>query len=92
MLIVGDSAHAVPPSVGQGANISLHDTLTLALSLSQLIDEEGLTYEIFEVGESPIERIVRVTKRTQMGNKIRKETTSGTPQAEKWTRLWESET
>ena len=42
VIILGDAAHAVPPTTGQGANQAFEDSLTLSVVLSSLSDKVDL--------------------------------------------------
>ncbi|KFX99270.1 hypothetical protein V495_04219 [Pseudogymnoascus sp. VKM F-4514 (FW-929)] len=43
VIVVGDAAHAIPPTTGQGVNQAFEDTYTLGLLLAKQSDAEGLT-------------------------------------------------
>lgn len=42
IILVGDAAHAFPPTIGQGANQAFEDTRSLATLLSKLLPEVPL--------------------------------------------------
>ncbi|GKT47218.1 FAD-dependent urate hydroxylase [Colletotrichum spaethianum] len=41
VLVLGDAAHAVPPTTGQGASMALEDAATLALIMKRMIEGQG---------------------------------------------------
>jgi 2-polyprenyl-6-methoxyphenol hydroxylase-like FAD-dependent oxidoreductase len=45
VVILGDAAHAIPPTTGQGASQAFEDVVTLALLLSELKERKGLKWE-----------------------------------------------
>ncbi|KAJ8133453.1 hypothetical protein O1611_g164 [Lasiodiplodia mahajangana] len=45
VVILGDAAHAIPPTSGQGASQAFEDVMSLALLLSALKENEGLKSE-----------------------------------------------
>ncbi|KAF2964417.1 hypothetical protein GQX73_g9146 [Xylaria multiplex] len=45
VVILGDAAHAIPPTTGQGASSALEDVMSLALVLSALKKNMGLRWE-----------------------------------------------
>ena len=49
VLIIGDSAHALPPSAGQGVNQAFEDVYTLGLTLGKLF---GTRHNGFKVRQS----------------------------------------
>ncbi|KAI0478099.1 FAD dependent oxidoreductase [Xylaria cf. heliscus] len=45
VVILGDAAHAIPPTTGQGASQAFEDVMSLALLLSALKENRGLKWE-----------------------------------------------
>ncbi|KAI1341863.1 FAD/NAD(P)-binding domain-containing protein [Xylariaceae sp. FL0016] len=45
VVILGDAAHAVPPTTGQGASQAFEDVFTLALLVAKLREHKGLRWE-----------------------------------------------
>ncbi|KAH8165105.1 hypothetical protein CIB48_g3136 [Xylaria polymorpha] len=45
VVILGDAAHAIPPTTGQGASQAFEDVMSLALLLSALKENKGLKWE-----------------------------------------------
>jgi len=43
VIVIGDAAHAIPPTTGQGVNQAFEDAYTLGLLMAKLSDEGGLT-------------------------------------------------
>ena len=88
VIIAGDAAHAIPPSVGQGGSISLEDAETLAMTISSINARQNTTptscRELLAGWEEHRKsRIAKVIERTKMGSTMRKATGSEAAQAEK---------
>lgn len=65
IILVGDAAHAIPPTVGQGANQALEDVRALATLLSELspevpLDKAAALWQSYR--QDRIERILDLTK------------------------------
>jgi 2-polyprenyl-6-methoxyphenol hydroxylase-like FAD-dependent oxidoreductase len=57
--VIGDAAHAVSPSAGQGASMALEDAMYLAKLLRDLQGDHELAFELFERERKPrVERVV----------------------------------
>ncbi|RDW71053.1 hypothetical protein BP6252_07616 [Coleophoma cylindrospora] len=86
--VLGDAAHAIPPSAGQGAGMSLEDASTLAITLGQ-INQKGLDLAsgLGRWEEHRKARIERVVERTQAKSNQRKNTKDDAEQAEKEKRM-----
>ncbi|PSR83626.1 kynurenine 3-monooxygenase [Coniella lustricola] len=68
VILVGDAAHAIPPTVGQGANQAVEDVYTLALLLSKLspdtpLDKIAVLWQSYRQ-----ERVQRILDLTQQMN------------------------
>ena len=88
VIIAGDAAHAIPPSVGQGGSIGLEDAETLAMTISHMTAQPTTktdnTRDLLSTWEEHRkERTKRVIERTKMGSTMRKATRSEVAQAEK---------
>jgi 2-polyprenyl-6-methoxyphenol hydroxylase-like FAD-dependent oxidoreductase len=97
VVIAGDAAHAIPPSVGQGGSISLEDAETLAITISSINAHQDITpasrRELLSRWEKHRKsRIEKVIERTKMGSTMRKATGSEAAQAEKEKNLQEGKT
>ena len=80
VLILGDAAHAIPPTAGQGASQAFEDSFTLAILLSQTDpkDAEGFRSRALRVWQTMRqERVERVIALTEQLNNAR------LPQAER---------
>lgn len=64
IILVGDSAHAIPPSAGQGLNQCFEDVYTLSLTLKALrndaIGTEALSVRLQKWQQWRLERVKRV--------------------------------
>ena len=94
VIIVGDAAHAIPPSAGQGGSISLEDAESLSITLSRLNSLQNTTPGFNRALLSRWEehrksRIGKVVERTKMGSTLRKASGNEAAQVEKEKRLRE---
>lgn len=73
VVLVGDGAHAIPPSAGQGANMAFEDGNTLGLVLGSVIEQPGKNLdEGLEFWQKMRrERIELVLEMTMQWNKMR---------------------
>lgn len=96
VIIAGDAAHTIPPSVGQGGSISLEDAETLAITISNMNTSQDITStsrELLSKWEKHRKaRIEKVIERTKMGSTMRKATGSEAAQAEKEKNLKDGKT
>jgi 2-polyprenyl-6-methoxyphenol hydroxylase-like FAD-dependent oxidoreductase len=88
VILAGDAAHSIPPSVGQGGSMSLEDAETLAITISSINGRPNPTSATSRALLSNWEehrkgRIAKVIERTKMGSILRKATGSEAAQAEK---------
>jgi 2-polyprenyl-6-methoxyphenol hydroxylase-like FAD-dependent oxidoreductase len=64
IILVGDAAHAIPPSAGQGLNQCFEDVYTLSLTLRNLLDDangiEALSVRLQKWQQWRLERVKRV--------------------------------
>jgi FAD-dependent urate hydroxylase len=59
MIVIGDAAHAPPPTSGQGASLSIEDAVVLAKCLRDLPDPQA-AFARFEAARRPrVERIIK---------------------------------
>ena len=72
--MIGDAAHAIPPSVGQGGAMALEDAQTLAIALARS-DATSLHSLLLRWERHRQHRIERVTKLTEAGSDLRKSLT-----------------
>jgi 2-polyprenyl-6-methoxyphenol hydroxylase-like FAD-dependent oxidoreductase len=71
VIILGDAAHAIPPTAGQGASQGFEDAFTLAGVLALGTTEMGLEEAVEKWREMRQERIDRVVKLTLQLNNAR---------------------
>ena len=71
VIILGDSAHAIPPTAGQGANQAFEDGYTLALLLSNLSPQTTLSDAISFWQGMRQERVDQVIELTSQLNNMR---------------------
>jgi len=68
--LIGDAAHAMSPSAGQGASMAMEDALVLARCLRDL-DEPAAAFEAFEKLRRPrVEEISRQARRNGSGKAV----------------------
>jgi 2-polyprenyl-6-methoxyphenol hydroxylase-like FAD-dependent oxidoreductase len=68
--VIGDAAHAVSPSAGQGASMALEDAMYLAKLLRDLQGDHELAFELFERERKPrVERVVAEGRRRSSSKK-----------------------
>ncbi len=68
--VIGDAAHAVSPSAGQGASMALEDAMYLAKLLRELQGDHELAFELFERERKPrVERVVAEGRRRSSSKK-----------------------
>jgi 2-polyprenyl-6-methoxyphenol hydroxylase-like FAD-dependent oxidoreductase len=68
VIILGDAAHAIPPTVGQGANQAFEDSYSLAMLLANLDGKARLLSEALEAWEGY--RLERMDKVLRLTNQI----------------------
>lgn len=67
MVLLGDAAHAVSPSAGQGASLAIEDAVVLGMCLRDLPDPES-AFRAFETIRRPrVERVVAQGRRNGSG-------------------------
>jgi 2-polyprenyl-6-methoxyphenol hydroxylase-like FAD-dependent oxidoreductase len=71
VILLGDAAHAIPPTFGQGANQAFEDAFTLALLLSKLGPQVQLQDALGFWQSFRQERIDKIIELTNMMNKRR---------------------
>lgn len=71
VVLLGDAAHAIPPTFGQGANQAFEDAFTLALLLSKLGTQVNLQDTLRFWQSFRQERIDKIMELTNMMNKRR---------------------
>lgn len=85
VVLAGDAAHALPPTVGQSGAITLEDAATLAITLEHInhstsVDVNGA---LLRWERHRKERIAEIAERTKSGANIRKVDVDYKQQAEK---------
>ena len=70
VIIIGDAAHAIPPSGGQGAVMAFEDAETLAYALSKPV--EGRPEMLQKWQTHRLERVDRITEFTARSGNSRK--------------------
>ncbi|KAI1758256.1 kynurenine 3-monooxygenase [Xylaria castorea] len=68
IILVGDAAHAIPPTIGQGANQAIEDVYSLASLLSKLSQEVPLDKAVALWQSYRQERVQRILDLTQQMN------------------------
>jgi 2-polyprenyl-6-methoxyphenol hydroxylase-like FAD-dependent oxidoreductase len=64
VVLIGDAAHAIAPSSGQGASLALEDAMTLARSLREGAGDHRRAFETFEHERRPrVARVIAETRR-----------------------------
>lgn len=71
VIILGDAAHAIPPTAGQGVNQAFEDTYTLSLLLSKLSSKVPLSDALRFWQDYRQERVDKVLDLTRMMNNKR---------------------
>ncbi|KAJ5100204.1 Monooxygenase FAD-binding [Penicillium angulare] len=90
VIIIGDSAHAIPPSAGQGANQAFEDAYSLGLLLATLDDKaswlDALTaWEAYRVER--MDEVLRLTNRL-MTLRMTEEERANMPEDMRWELDW----
>lgn len=78
VIVTGDAAHAIPPSVGQAGAISLEDAETLAITIShaQSADPSTMLTLLSRWEKHRQDRVQKVAELTKAGSDLRKGFTS----------------
>lgn len=86
IIIVGDAAHAIPPTAGQGANQAFEDSYSLAILLNKLEPELSLQYALNKWHTYRQERVDKVLVLSgQMSNiRLSAEEQSKLPKEQVW--------
>jgi 2-polyprenyl-6-methoxyphenol hydroxylase-like FAD-dependent oxidoreductase len=71
VVIVGDAAHAIPPTAGQGANQAFEDAVSLAILLSEVGRSTELVHGLAVWQKYRQDRVDRVLELTHQMNNIR---------------------
>jgi len=89
VILIGDAAHAMPPTGGQGAAQALEDAVTLADTLASLNDKEVKQLNVVRKWESTRqERVKRILAFTSKGGDMRKSSVSTFRQILKEWTMW----
>lgn len=93
VVIIGDAAHAIPPSAGQGANQAFEDSYSLAMVLANLNDKIGLLDALKEWEAYRMERMVDVLRLTNrlMTLRMTEAERASMPEDMKWELDWKSD-
>lgn len=86
VILVGDAAHAIPPSAGQGANQAFESSYSLAMLLTSLNDKVSLLDALKAWEKYRIERLNEVIKYTNrvMTLRMKEEERAMMPDDMKW--------
>ena len=86
VIILGDAAHAIPPTAGQGANQAFEDSFSLAVLLAHIPRNVGLERALKSWETYRLDRVDKVLKLTNQMNYIRlpEEERAGVPDELKW--------
>lgn len=90
VVIIGDAAHAIPPSAGQGANQALEDSYSLGMLLGNLNGKTNLLEAFKAWGEYRIRRMVEVLRLTTrlMTLRMTEEERANMPEDMRWELDW----
>jgi 2-polyprenyl-6-methoxyphenol hydroxylase-like FAD-dependent oxidoreductase len=67
VVLLGDAAHAMSPSAGQGASLAIEDALVLARSLAAEPDRASALASYERARRPRVERIAKVARRSSNG-------------------------
>lgn len=89
VILIGDAAHAMPPTGGQGAAGALEDALSLADTLASVHDKEVAHLDLLRKWESARqERVEKILAFTSKGGDMRKSSVSSFRQILKEWAMW----
>ncbi|KAK4949718.1 hypothetical protein LTR10_011560 [Elasticomyces elasticus] len=89
VILIGDAAHAMPPTGGQGAAQAHEDAITLADTLASLANKEVAHLEVLRKWESTRqERVKKILAFTSKGGDMRKSSVSTFRQILKEWTMW----
>jgi 2-polyprenyl-6-methoxyphenol hydroxylase-like FAD-dependent oxidoreductase len=93
VLILGDAAHAIPPSAGQGANQAFEDSYSLGMLLTQLDRKVDLLGALQVWEEYRMRRMVEVLRLTNrlMTLRMTEEERASMPEDLKWELDWKND-
>ncbi|KAL1801717.1 hypothetical protein ACET3X_002059 [Alternaria dauci] len=93
VIIIGDAAHAIPPSAGQGANQALEDSYSLAALLASLKGDISLSDGVKAWEEYRMQRMIEVLRLTNrlMTLRMTEEERASMPDDLKWELDWKND-
>lgn len=92
VIVIGDAAHAIPPTGGQGAAMALEDAETLAYAFARIyaddFQQDNLTNTLQQWQKHRVDRVAKVIDFTSKNGKLRKSSPHRYEQAAKEWLIW----